>query len=324
MRSAFPHWTALAAATALSVASMLPQNVAAQVAPICAFQNGFAFMGQALGQDIVGNCRDNEHFNPMNGNIEQLTSSGLLFWRKCDNTTAFTNGYVTWLNGPNGIQNRLAAGPLLDWEPIDPAAPPCAQLPSLSPSSTASVSIPVAPTPAAPVLPVKPNPDACPANTVSIRNTDLSNLDRRGVNYMCADAYHAKFGGTDFSGANLAQAMLEGADVSRANFYGARLTLSVLIALNGTGSNFTGADLRGAKLSTAKLASSDFRYADLSNADLSRASLVGSDLRGTDLRGADLSQANFSSTNLTGAYLCGANTTGTTFTKAIGVSTSCG
>src|SRR5438046_2769847 len=129
MRTRFPNWAALTAGAALSLASMLPQSVAAQVAPTCAFQNGFLFMNQALGQDIVGSCRDNEHFNPLNGNIEQLTGNGLLFWRKCDNATAFTNGYLTWLNGPNGIQNRLAAGPLLDWEPIDPTAPPCTPAP---------------------------------------------------------------------------------------------------------------------------------------------------------------------------------------------------
>src|SRR6266849_4473439 len=128
MRSHFPHWAAFTAVTALSLAGMLPQNVVAQAAPGCGFQNGFAFMAQALGQDIVGNCREDEHFNQYNGNVEQLTSNGLLFWRKCDNTTAFTNGYLTWLNGPNGIQNRLAAGPLFEWEPIDPTAPPCVSL----------------------------------------------------------------------------------------------------------------------------------------------------------------------------------------------------
>jgi len=28
-------------------------------------------------------------------------------WRKADNWTAFTNGYLTWINGPTGLVNRL-------------------------------------------------------------------------------------------------------------------------------------------------------------------------------------------------------------------------
>jgi hypothetical protein len=328
MRLRFPRWTAITAATALSLASLLPQSAAAQVSATCAFQNGFAYMDGALGLDIVGSCRENEHFNPLNGNVEQVTNNGLLFWRKCDNTTAFTNGYLTWLNGPNGIQNRLAAGPLLDWEPIDPAGPPC-QPTSTPPLQQSPVTVSVAPTPLptppppAQVVPPKPTAESCPPNPVSVRNTDLSFLNRQGVNYQCADAYHAKLISTDFSGANLVQANLQASDLTRASFYGAHLTLAVLVMTTGLQPNFGGADLKGAKLSGSKLPSSDFRYADLSNADLSRVMLKGSDLRGADLRGADLSQADFTNANLTGAYLCGANTTGTIFVKAVGVSTSC-
>jgi hypothetical protein len=326
MRLRLPRWTAVTAATALTLATMLPQGAAAQVGPTCAFQNGFASLDGVLGQDIIGNCRDNEHFNPLNGNIEQVTNNGLLFWRKCDNTTAFTNGYVTWLNGPNGLQNRLAAGPLLDWEPIDSTAPPCLAAP---PVVTQTVTAVAAQTPTPPPPPIqppppKPTPDpACPSTLVSVRNTVLFSLDRRGVNYMCADMYGAKLVGTDFSGANLVQANLQAADLTRANFTSARLTLAVLVTTTGSQVNFVSADLRGAKLSGSKLPAGDFRYADLSNADLSRVVLTGGDVRWADLRAADLSQADFTGANLTGAYLCGANTTGTIFTKAVGLSTSC-
>ena len=36
----------------------------------------------------------------------QLTTKGLLVWRKSDNFTAFTNGSQTWVNGPLGLQQR--------------------------------------------------------------------------------------------------------------------------------------------------------------------------------------------------------------------------
>ena len=36
----------------------------------------------------------------------QQTTGGLLVWRKLDNWTAFTNGSITWINGPFGLQAR--------------------------------------------------------------------------------------------------------------------------------------------------------------------------------------------------------------------------
>ncbi len=36
-----------------------------------------------------------------------LGSGGLLVWRKLDNCMAFTSGYRTWVNGPDGVQERL-------------------------------------------------------------------------------------------------------------------------------------------------------------------------------------------------------------------------
>ena len=41
------------------------------------------------------------------GDSVQQTTGGLLVWRKADNWTAFTDGYRTWINGPNGLQQRL-------------------------------------------------------------------------------------------------------------------------------------------------------------------------------------------------------------------------
>lgn len=77
----------------------------------CQFILGFKVIHDQI-PDIVGDCLENERFNPKNGNTEQRTTAhhgrgGLLVWRKSDNWTAFTDGTWTWVNGPYGLQKRL-------------------------------------------------------------------------------------------------------------------------------------------------------------------------------------------------------------------------
>jgi hypothetical protein len=81
----------------------------------CYFQLGFANLAKQI-PDAVGKCTANERFNPANGNAEQPTDRGLLVWRKADNWTAYTDGYRTWLAGPNGLQDRLNDAPRFEWE----------------------------------------------------------------------------------------------------------------------------------------------------------------------------------------------------------------
>ena len=77
----------------------------------CAFALGFrALRDQRPG--IVGECLDDESHDAASGNTIQHTTAhhgrgGLLVWRKADNWTAFTDGHRTWINGPNGLQDRL-------------------------------------------------------------------------------------------------------------------------------------------------------------------------------------------------------------------------
>jgi hypothetical protein len=71
----------------------------------CSFVLGFAALDDLI-PDLVGNCVTNESFNPVHGDSSQLTTNGLLVWRKSDNFTAFTNGSQTWVNGPLGLQQR--------------------------------------------------------------------------------------------------------------------------------------------------------------------------------------------------------------------------
>jgi hypothetical protein len=89
--------------------SFLPSSVAR--AEGCQFVLGFKTLHDLIPA-IVGDCLDNEHHNPENGDGLQNTTAetgkgGLLVWRKSDNFTAFTDGFRTWVNGPFGLQMRL-------------------------------------------------------------------------------------------------------------------------------------------------------------------------------------------------------------------------
>lgn len=72
----------------------------------CSYVLGFAAL-HAMIPIQVGACQDNEQHIPTNGDAVQQTTGGLLVWRRSDNWTAFTDGYHTWVNGPNGLQERL-------------------------------------------------------------------------------------------------------------------------------------------------------------------------------------------------------------------------
>jgi len=93
----------LAALLALALLFLLPSSVAAAD---CEFVLGFKTLRDLIGHEIVGECLENERY-AANGNSEQHTTGGLLVWRKADNWTAFTDGYRTWIRGPNGLVQRL-------------------------------------------------------------------------------------------------------------------------------------------------------------------------------------------------------------------------
>ena len=82
---------------------LLPTSLAAAE---CQFVLGFATLRDLIGHEIVGECLENEHYEA-NGDSLQQTTGGLLVWRKADNWTAFTDGYRSWINGPNGLEQRL-------------------------------------------------------------------------------------------------------------------------------------------------------------------------------------------------------------------------
>jgi uncharacterized protein YjbI with pentapeptide repeats len=332
MYSRLPRWAAFTAVSAISLVSVLPQSAAAQTlapaatAPSCNLNPSFTPLVQGT-PNVIGDCLDNGSINPSNGNVEQHTTGGLVYWRQSDSATIFTDGNRMWLYGPFGVQSRLNSDPQFDWE-----------------FSTQ-------------VLPDRLDP---PTGPVWAPGADWSNSDRRGqdlhgstlsngkfvkvdfsgANLSGADMsladsksaifartdlhdsnlYNANFLEADFSGANLSGAYMNLTDVTRAVFAQADLTrvqLSGATSSGNQGPNFFQAHLNNAKLNNAKLPFADFRQADLRNADLSRSSLVGADLRNADLRGADLSQVDFSKANLSGGNLTGATIVGAKWTNSI-------
>ena len=96
---------------ALALFLLLPTTVAGAE---CQFVLGFKTLRDLVGHDIVGACLENEHHGA-NGDSLQQTTGGLLVWRKLDNWTAFTDGYRTWVFGPNGLEQRLNSERFL-WE----------------------------------------------------------------------------------------------------------------------------------------------------------------------------------------------------------------
>lgn len=77
------------------------------------FQLGFKALAEQI-PDVVGVPLENEHWGA-NGDSLQKTSKGLMVWRKLDNFTCFTDGAISWVSGPYGVQSR-PNGERFSWE----------------------------------------------------------------------------------------------------------------------------------------------------------------------------------------------------------------
>ena len=128
----------IAIVLAFALFLLLPTTVDAEE---CRFVLGFKTLRDLIGHDIVGECLENEHSNAA-GNREQQTTGGLLVWRKADNWTAFTDGYRTWINGPNGLEQRLNTE-RFPWEPdyVAPPTPTPVSVSAPTPSTGPTVSV---------------------------------------------------------------------------------------------------------------------------------------------------------------------------------------
>lgn len=68
------------------------------------FMMGFGAMANMMG-GIAGQPIEDE-WHGANGDGIQRTTTGMMAWRKADNWTAFTDGSMTWVSGPYGLQMR--------------------------------------------------------------------------------------------------------------------------------------------------------------------------------------------------------------------------
>jgi len=96
------------AVVAETAAASLPAATQPAITPSsgsCQYILGFATL-HGLDTTDTGACVSDQRFAP-NGDAQQTTAKGLMAWRKADNWTAFTNGYLTWINGPSGLVSRL-------------------------------------------------------------------------------------------------------------------------------------------------------------------------------------------------------------------------
>jgi uncharacterized protein YjbI with pentapeptide repeats len=132
---------------------------------------------------------------------------------------------------------------------------------------------------------------------------DLSGADLRKANFYGANLTESNVSGADLSGADFREANLFKADLHEANLRTANLTGALLVDVDFSGADLSGASLLAAHLNRADLMRADLNRAYLKEADLRGANLTGANLMRADLNRADLSEASLSGANLTGANL---------------------
>ena len=125
----------------------------------------------------------------------QQTTGGLLVWRKADNWTAFTDGYRTWINGPNGLVQRLNTE-RFEWE-ADYA--PGGGIATPTPTPTPEVT-------ATPIPVETPSPTATPMPASTPTLTELA---------MAAAWYQDGLSGSEHQ----ALRTLQGIDTSNPQFF---------------------------------------------------------------------------------------------------------
>ena len=79
-------------------------------AAACEFVLGFdalrSLIAEAEGPEKVGDCLGNQRLTA-DGTVVQQTTGGLMVGGQAGNWSSFTDGYRTWVNGPDGLQQRL-------------------------------------------------------------------------------------------------------------------------------------------------------------------------------------------------------------------------
>lgn len=144
----------------------------------------------------------------------------------------------------------------------------------------------------------------------------ITNVDVSGVNFSRAVMY-GNLSNTNFSDADLHDAVLFSPLGNSANVQGSNFTDAILIGIRNLRSvkgfsttTLTGANLYEQNLDGVQLAGKNLARVNLYGATLKKAALNGADLTGADLTMADLTGANLDTALLTGANLNWADLTG--------------
>jgi hypothetical protein len=144
-------------------------------AQTCTLRPEFEALQKVLLTGLVGTCAADER-SEANGDILQDTNHGVLVKRKVDGRVGFTDGFLTWLNGPDGVAVRLNTE-RFPWE--DVAASPAVSPPSTSQSPAIS-SVPPASAVSQPAVASNPSttspaaPVDVPAEPVAPANAEAT------------------------------------------------------------------------------------------------------------------------------------------------------
>ena len=137
---------------------------------------------------------------------------------------------------------------------------------------------------------------------IKLSKVSLSFANLRGADLSEADLSEAGLFETNFNGA-----ILNDAQMTRADLRGAYMCRTELVAADLSESNLQGVNLSKSGMLRANLSKANLNNANLSKSFLANTCLNEADLSKTDLRTANLSGANLSNANLTGADLSNSN-----------------
>ena len=127
--------------------------------------------------------------------------------------------------------------------------------------------------------------------------------DKRAIEFKILSLRDADLRDADLMGANLSRSDLDGVDLMGANLSGADLMGANLSGARLVGTNLGGVDLADARLWGANLVSTRLWGANLRDAHLVGAKLLGANLGGARLEGANLGGARLAGVDLGGADL---------------------
>jgi hypothetical protein len=89
---------------------------------------------------VVGSCTGDATSDSVTGDALQATTNGLLVRRAVDNRVSFTDGAMTWIDGPCGLQSR-PNDERFPWE-LGGGCGPASLAPAFDPETFACVNVP--------------------------------------------------------------------------------------------------------------------------------------------------------------------------------------